>query len=45
LRNRNGDGDVLLDEQANIRKEKNFFEIRVAEYQTGGLNWDQLTIC
>lgn len=30
-----------LDEQANIRKEKNFFETRVTEYQTGGaLNWD-----
>lgn len=29
-----------LDEQANIRKEKNFFETRVTEYQTGGaLNW------
>ena len=30
-----------LDEQANLRKEKNFFETRVNEYQTGGaLNWD-----
>ena len=29
-----------LDEQANVRKEKNFFETRVMEYQTGGLNWD-----
>ncbi len=30
-----------LDEQANIRKEKNFFETRVTEYQTGGsLRWD-----
>ncbi len=30
-----------LDEQANIRKEKNFFETRVTEYQTGGgLVWD-----
>lgn len=30
-----------LDEQSNIRKEKNFFETRVTEYQTGGgLNWD-----
>ncbi len=29
-----------LDEQSNIRKEKNFFETRVTEYQTGGgLNW------
>lgn len=29
-----------LDEQSNIRKEKNFFESRVTEYQTGGgLNW------
>jgi len=29
-----------LDEQANIRKEKNFFETRVTEYQSGGtLNW------
>ncbi len=25
-----------LDEQSNIRKEKNFFETRVTEYQTGG---------
>lgn len=30
-----------LDEQANVRKEKNFFETRVTEYQTGsGLSWD-----
>lgn len=30
-----------LDEQANLRKEKNFFETRVTEYQTGtALNWD-----
>lgn len=30
-----------LDEQSNIRKEKNFFETRVTEYQTGGgLRWD-----
>ena len=30
-----------LDEQSNIRKEKNFFETRVTEYQTGGgLKWD-----
>jgi ribonucleoside-diphosphate reductase beta chain len=30
-----------LDEQANMRKEKNFFETRVTEYQTGAaLNWD-----
>ena len=30
-----------LDEQSNIRKEKNFFETRVTEYQTGGgLVWD-----
>jgi ribonucleoside-diphosphate reductase beta chain len=29
-----------LDEQANMRKEKNFFETRVTEYQTGGgLRW------
>ncbi len=28
-----------LDEQANIRKEKNFFETRVTEYQASGLNW------
>jgi len=29
-----------LDEQANVRKEKNFFETRVTEYQTGGgLKW------
>jgi len=38
-----GAGNVLpwLDEQANLRKEKNFFETRVTEYQTGGaLAWD-----
>ncbi|MFX1766235.1 ribonucleotide-diphosphate reductase subunit beta [Paraburkholderia sp. A1RI-2L] len=30
-----------LDEQANLRKEKNFFETRVTEYQTGGaLDWN-----
>lgn len=30
-----------LDEQANLRKEKNFFETRVTEYQTGSvLKWD-----
>jgi ribonucleoside-diphosphate reductase beta chain len=30
-----------LDEQANLRKEKNFFETRVTEYQTGGsLEWE-----
>ncbi len=30
-----------LDEQANLRKEKNFFETRVTEYQSGaGLRWD-----
>lgn len=30
-----------LDEQSNIRKEKNFFETRVTEYQTGSvLCWD-----
>jgi len=30
-----------LDEQSNIRKEKNFFETRVTEYQTGGgLHWE-----
>ena len=30
-----------LDEQANIRKEKNFFETRVTEYQTGSqLRWE-----
>ena len=30
-----------LDEQANMKKEKNFFETRVTEYQTGGaLKWD-----
>lgn len=29
-----------LDEQSNMRKEKNFFETRVTEYQTGGgLEW------
>lgn len=31
-----------LDEQSNIRKEKNFFETRVTEYQTGGgLSWSE----
>ena len=38
-----GAANVLpwLDEQANLRKEKNFFETRVTEYQTGGaLDWD-----
>lgn len=38
-----GSQNVLpwLDEQANIKKEKNFFETRVTEYQTGGgLSWD-----
>ncbi len=30
-----------LDEQANLKKEKNFFETRVTEYQTGGaLSWE-----
>jgi len=30
-----------LDEQSNIRKEKNFFETKVTEYQTGAaLHWD-----
>ena len=30
-----------LDEQVNLRKEKNFFETRVTEYQSNsGLNWD-----
>lgn len=30
-----------LDEQANMKKEKNFFETKVTEYQTGGaLSWD-----
>lgn len=30
-----------LDEQANIKKEKNFFEICVTEYHTGGmLKWN-----
>ncbi|MBA4094366.1 MAG: ribonucleotide reductase, partial [Candidatus Accumulibacter sp.] len=30
-----------LDEQVNMRKEKNFFETRVTEYQTGGaLTWE-----
>ncbi len=30
-----------LDEQANMRKEKNFFETKVTEYQTGAaLKWD-----
>ncbi|MDR0672103.1 MAG: ribonucleotide-diphosphate reductase subunit beta [Zoogloeaceae bacterium] len=30
-----------LDEQANLRKEKNFFETRITEYQTGGsLEWE-----
>lgn len=31
---------VWLDEQANLRKEKNFFETRVTEYQAGGLRWE-----
>jgi ribonucleoside-diphosphate reductase beta chain len=38
-----GAANVLpwLDEQVNLRKEKNFFETRVTEYQTGGpLAWD-----
>ncbi len=30
-----------LDEQANMKKEKNFFETRVTEYQHGGLNWEE----
>ncbi|NTV11133.1 MAG: ribonucleotide-diphosphate reductase subunit beta [Zoogloea sp.] len=37
-----GAANVLpwLDEQINLRKEKNFFETRVTEYQTGGaLSW------
>ena len=30
-----------LDEQANMKKEKNFFETRVTEYQTGSaLKWN-----
>ncbi len=30
-----------LDEQSNLKKEKNFFETRVTEYQAGGaLSWD-----
>jgi ribonucleoside-diphosphate reductase beta chain len=30
-----------LDEQANLHKQKNYFETRVTEYQTGGaLSWD-----
>lgn len=38
-----GAANVLpwLDEQVNLRKEKNFFETRVTEYQSGGaLAWD-----
>ena len=38
-----GASNVLpwLDEQVNLRKEKNFFETRVTEYQTGGaLKWE-----
>lgn len=38
-----GAGNVLpwLDEQANLRKEKNFFETHVTEYQSGGaLVWE-----
>jgi ribonucleoside-diphosphate reductase beta chain len=36
-----GNAVPWLDEQANLRKEKNFFETRVTEYQTGGsLAWD-----
>ncbi|MDE1941647.1 MAG: hypothetical protein KGI47_00690 [Betaproteobacteria bacterium] len=31
---------LRLDEQTNLRKEKNLFETRVTEYQTGGaLSW------
>lgn len=29
-----------LDEQINLKKEKNFFESKVTEYQVGGLVWD-----
>ncbi|MFA6534127.1 MAG: ribonucleotide-diphosphate reductase subunit beta [Patescibacteria group bacterium] len=29
-----------MSEIIDLRKEKNFFETRVTEYQTGGLNWD-----
>lgn len=29
-----------LDEQVNLRKEKNFFETRVTEYQAGSLVWE-----
>lgn len=29
-----------LDEQVNIRKEKNFFETKPTEYQVGGLRWE-----
>lgn len=39
-----GSDDAIpwLDEQINTRKEKNFFETRVTEYQTGGsLNFDE----
>jgi ribonucleoside-diphosphate reductase beta chain len=36
-----GNGLPWLDEQANLRKQKNFFETRVTEYQTGGaLLWE-----
>lgn len=31
-----------MSEVADLKKEKNFFETRVTEYQTGGtLNWDE----
>ena len=31
-----------LDEQVNLRKEKNFFETRVTEYQASSLCWDEV---
>ncbi len=29
-----------MTEMIDLKKEKNFFETRVTEYQTGALNWD-----
>jgi ribonucleoside-diphosphate reductase beta chain len=34
-------GETRVSEAMDIKKEKNFFEIRVIEYQNGGaLNWE-----
>jgi len=29
-----------MSQATDLSKEKNFFETRVTEYQTGGLDWD-----